>query len=52
MFSRRDFIGMWDEFVGDVRYYEVQGIHRTLISTPYLVGFWQVFSRVLEERGL
>ncbi|KAH7310103.1 luciferin 4-monooxygenase [Rhexocercosporidium sp. MPI-PUGE-AT-0058] len=49
---RRDFIGMWDEFVGDVRYYEVKGTHRTLISPPYLVGFWQVFSRVLNERGL
>ncbi|PVH79773.1 putative non-ribosomal peptide synthase-like protein [Cadophora sp. DSE1049] len=50
---RRDFIGMWDEFVeGEVGYYEVKGTHRTLISPPYLVGFWKVFKRVMDERRL
>ncbi|CZT05467.1 related to long-chain-fatty-acid CoA ligase FAA2 [Rhynchosporium graminicola] len=49
---RRDFIGQWDEFVGDVQYHEVKGTHRTLISPPYLVGFWKVFKRAMENRGL
>lgn len=43
---------MWDDFVDDVSYYEVEGTHRTLISPPYLVGFWKVFKRVMDERGL
>ncbi|KAK0115934.1 hypothetical protein ONS95_012976 [Cadophora gregata] len=51
--GRRDFIGMWDEFVeGEVGYYEVKGSHRTLISPPYLVGFWNVFKLVMDKRGL
>ena len=49
---RRDFIGQWDEFVDDASYHEVKGTHRTLISPPYLVGFWKVFQRVMDHRGL
>ncbi|CAL3966083.1 unnamed protein product [Diplocarpon coronariae] len=50
---RRDFIGKWDGFVETkVKYHEVNGTHRTIISPPFLVGFWKVFHSAMEARGL
>ncbi|KAK2628695.1 hypothetical protein QTJ16_001798 [Diplocarpon rosae] len=50
---RRDFIGKWDEFVEtEVKYHVVSGTHRTIISPPFLVGFWKVFQSAMEARGL
>lgn len=45
---------VWNEYVeeGGAKYHEVGGTHRTLISPPHLVGFWKVFKKAMDERGL
>ncbi|KUJ20095.1 putative NRPS-like enzyme [Mollisia scopiformis] len=45
---------VWSNYVekGCAKYHEVGGTHRTLISPPHLVGFWKVFKKVMDERGL
>ncbi|KAF8849175.1 acetyl-CoA synthetase-like protein [Acephala macrosclerotiorum] len=45
-------ISKWDEYVEDVKYHEVEGTHRTLISPPNLQGFWGVFEAAMEARGV
>lgn len=48
---REDYIGKWQNFVeGCVRFHECEGTHRTMISPPFLNGFWEKFKKALSSR--
>lgn len=49
---RSDFLGKWDNFVEDVKYYQCKGTHRTLITPPHLSGFGEVFKEAMDARGI
>lgn len=48
-----DYIGKWQDFAeGSVRFHECGGTHRTIISPPFLKGFWRKFKDALCSREL
>jgi thioesterase domain-containing protein len=48
---REDYIGKWQNFVdGNIRFHKYKGTHRTIISPPFLKGFWEKFKKALSSR--
>lgn len=47
-----DYISKWKGFAKDVKFHEVEGTHRTLISPPHALGFQKLLKARMEERDL
>ena len=43
----------WEEFSrGEVKFWDVEGAHYTMINAEYVHGFQNILKRALKERGL
>jgi thioesterase domain-containing protein len=47
-----DYISRWKDFAKDVKFHEVSGTHRTMITPPNVIGFQKLLKAAMEQRGL
>lgn len=47
-----DYISKWREFSRDVKFHEVDGTHRTMLTPPHAFGFQKLLEAVMDERGV
>jgi thioesterase domain-containing protein/acyl carrier protein len=47
-----DYISKWMDFATDIKFHEVKGTHRTMMSTPHASRFQKKLKTAMEERGV